>query len=403
MPEYLPDKYINPELLNDDAYQETEELLFDMTAEIESVYGQAYKELLKKAKKHLAWFIVADEAKRKLLDEKKLTEEEYKTWRRTQLMTGQHNYSMVQNMADAITASNSIAASIINGYLPEVYAINGNYITYKIEEHFGINTMFELVDEQTVERLIREKPDLLPKARVDIPKDLRWNKQKLNSAVLQGILQGETVDEIAERLAEVTDMNKNSALRNAATMTTSAQNGGRMDSYRRAQEIGVKGLKVRWLATLDGHTRYTHRQVDGDVVEVGKKFKNGLEYPGDPKGAPEEVYNCRCCTIAAFDDDAFDKDKDRNNRIYEKDSKVRNMSYDAWKQSKGGEPLFKSARNANRDLKMHEEYMELLGKKVPSRFKDFQELKYGYPDAWKATISAARKARNARRKKNAGV
>lgn len=400
MPEYLPDRYINPALLADDAYQETEELLYYMTAEIESVYGQAYTELLKKAQDHLKWFIAADEAKKKLLETDKISKEDYQSWKRNQLMTGKRNYALVNNMADALTNKNIIAASIINGYMPEVYAINGNYITYEIDKHFGINVMFELVDEQTVERLIREKPDLLPKAKVDIPKDLRWNKQHLNSAILQGILQGDSVEDIAKRLAAVTDMNKNAALRNAATMTTSAQNGGRMDSYKRAQDIGVKGLKVRWLATLDGHTRYSHRQVDGDVVEVGKKFKNGLKFPGDPEGAPAEVYNCRCCTIAAFDDSRFDKDKNRNNRIWEENSKVRNMTYDEWKNSKGGEPLFRSARNANRDLKMHEEYMELLGKKVPSRFKDFQELKYGNPEKWKETISAARKARNARRKKN---
>lgn len=399
MPEYLPERYMNPLLLADEGYQETEELLYFMEAEIESVYGQAYVELLEKARKHLEWFIKIDEIKRKLFDEGKLSKDEYQTWRRNQLMTGKHNYAMTQNMADVLTSKNLVAASIINGYLPEVYAINGDWITYEIESHFGINTMFELVDEQTVERLLREKPDLLPKARVNIPKDLQWNKEKLNAAIVQGILQGEGVDDIARRLAEVTDMNKNAAIRNAATMTTSAQNGGRMDAYKRAQDIGVTGLKHRWLATLDGHTRYSHRQVDGDVVEIGKKFKNGLLYPGDPAGRPEEVYNCRCTTIAAFDDSQFDKDKDRDQHIWEQDSKVRNMSYDEWKNAKGGEPLFKSARNVNRDMKMHEEYVSLLGKKVPSRFKDFQELKYGDPAAWKATISAARKARNARRKK----
>ena len=400
MPEYLPDRS-NPLLLSDEGYVETEELLYYMTAEIESVYGQAYLELLEQARKHLEWFIAADEAKRKLFDAGKLSKDDYQTWRRYQLLTGRHNHSMIQNMADVLTNKNVVAASVINGYLPEAYAINGNYITYEIEKNFGINTMFELIDEQTVERLLREKPDLLPQASVNIPKDLRWNKEKLNSAIVQGILQGDGVEKIAERLAEVSDMNKKAALRNAATMTTSAQNGGRLDGLKRAQDIGVTGLSKRWLATLDGHTRYSHRQLDGDVVPVDKKFKNGLLFPGDPQGKPEEVYNCRCCLIGAFDDDEFDKDKGRNNRIFEPDSAVRNMTYDQWKNSKGGEPLFKSARNANRDLKMHEEYVSLLGKKVPSRFKDFQELKYGNPQKWKETISAARKARNARRKKNA--
>ena len=400
MPDYLPERY-NPQMLTDEAYMETEEILSDMVAEIESVYGQAYNEMNEKALKFLQWFILIDAKRRKLVEDGTLDEEDYQNWRKTQLLTGQHNYAMLQNFADYLANINGIAASIINGYIPEVYAINGNYATYTIEHNFGINTMFELVDEQTVERLIRGNPDLLPKARVNIPVDQRWNKQNINSAILQGILQGETVDEIAARLAAVTDMNRTTALRNAATMTTSAQNGGRMDSYRRAQDMGID-LKVRWLATLDGHTRYTHRQCDGDVVEVGKKFKNGLRYPGDPDGRPEEIYNCRCCTIAAFEDSDFDKDKGRDQHIYEPNSKVRNLTYDQWKASKGGEPLFRSARNVNRDMKMHEEYCDLLGKKCPTRFKDFQEVKYGNPQAWKTMKSQARKARNERRRNGNG-
>lgn len=398
---YLPQRYSNQLILQDEGYQETERLLFEMSAEIESIYGQAYNELLEQAQKHLARFKTEDEKRRKMVADGKMSEEDYKIWRRNQLMTGRNNYAMVQTMADTLTNHNIVAASVINGYMPEVYAINGNYTTYKIENHFGINTMFTMYDEQTVERLIRDKPDLLPKAKVDIPKDQRWNKEKLNAAVIQSVLQGDGVEKLADRLAAVTDMNRSAALRNAATMTTSAQNGGRMAGYERAQRIGVKGLKHRWLATLDGHTRPTHRMVDGDVVEIGQKFSNGLEFPGDPHGEPAEVYNCRCTTIAAFDDSEFNKDENRNNRIFEEDSKVRNMSYDEWKQAKGDEPLFKSARNANRDLKMHEEYRDLLKNKVPSRFKDFQELKYGNKQAWKATVSAARKARNERRRNNA--
>ena len=45
MPVYLPDRY-NSRMLDDEGYIETEELLFDMTAEIESIYGLAYEEML---------------------------------------------------------------------------------------------------------------------------------------------------------------------------------------------------------------------------------------------------------------------------------------------------------------------------------------------------------------------
>ena len=389
---YLPDRYQNPALVTDEGYQETEEILFYMTAELESIYGVAYNELLAKAKAFLAWFVAVDTTRKNMVTDGLLTEEEYKTWRRTQLMTGRNSYAMVQTMADNLTAVNEIAASVLNGYMPEVYAVNGNWMEYVISKDIKVNVGFTLYDEQTIERLVREKPDLLPKATVNIPKDVRWNKEKLNSAITQGILQGETTDEIAERLAAVTDMNYNTAVRNAATMVTSAQNGGRMDAIHRAEDMGID-TKKKWIATLDGHTRPSHRKADGEIVATDAKFSNGLLYPGDPNGPPAEVYNCRC-VLAAKVEKQLDLLSDRDMRPL----KRWDMTYEQWKAAEGGEPIFHAARNVNRDYDMHEEYMMLLGKKVPSDFQEFQRLKYEKPDEWRQMVSAARKARNKRRK-----
>ena len=393
MPEYLPERYQQEP---DIGYDETEDILFEIRAEIESIYGQAYNEVYARALKFLAVFRAADELKKRQVEAGELDIEEYKRWRRTQMLTGRNAYAMADVLATDLDNVNLIAASVINGYMPEVYAVNTNWTEFTIEKALQVDTSFTLFDEATVERLVRDKPDLLPKAKIDIPKDKRWNKELVNSAVTQGILQGETIDEIAVRLAEVTDMNKNSAVRNAATMTTSAQNGGRMDTYKRAQDMGIS-VRKRWIATLDGHTRPTHRICDGEIRETGNPFSNGLEFPGDPNGKPSEVYNCRCRVVAVVDKQRTEL-SDRNT----KELKRWDMTYEQWKEAKGQskQPITRAARNVNRDLDMHEEYMSLLGKRVPSRFKDFQELKYKHPDQWKKMVSDARKARSKRRKKN---
>lgn len=385
---------IKHSLTNDEGYQETEELLFHLIAELESVYGQAHEEMLGKAKKFLAWFIAKDRQKYNSMKRGELSKEEYQRWRMTYMTLGRNNYEMLDVLSSDLSNVNIIAASMINGYLPEVYAVNTNWTEFTIEKDLKIKTSFSLFDETTVEKIIKEKPDLLPKAKIDIPLDKRWNKEKLNSAIVQGVLQGETIDEIAARLADVTDMNKNSSVRNAATMTTAAQNAGRVDTYKRAQDMGIT-VRQRWIATLDGHTRSSHRKCDGEIRKIGELFSNGLKYPGDPSGAPAEVYNCRCAISAVVDKQRFEL-SNRDVRELERWSD----SYDEWKKEKGQstKPMTRAARNVNRDMDMHEEYKSLLGKRVPTRFKDFQDLKYNHFDEWRSMVSAARKARNKKRR-----
>ena len=95
-------------------------------------------------------------------------------------------------------------------------------------------------------------------------------------------------------------MNRDSAIRAARTAVTGAQNAGRLESYRAAEEMGIK-LQKQWMATLDNRTRHDHAAADGQTVEEDKPFIVGgyeLMFPGDPKGPGHEIYNCRCTMIA---------------------------------------------------------------------------------------------------------
>lgn len=62
----------------------------------------------------------------------------------------------------------------------------------------------------------------------------------------------------------------------------------------------------------DDHVRESHQNVDGEVVEIGETFRNGLRYPGDPAGPPEETVQCRCvCLGVAEDVEQFAEETDR--------------------------------------------------------------------------------------------
>lgn len=340
--------------MEDIAHKDTDKLLNQLEKKLGQVYKEAYRSAKKRADDFMADYAELDEKKRKELVEleKKLssgslTDEEYQKlkkeykakvtdyprWRRTQMLAGKRYEDMAETLANDVTNTNQIAAEIINERLPDVYAINGNYAAYQVENVSRINTGFTLYDREAIEYIIAENPDLLPmRAVVNIPKDLRWNKQKIASAIAQGILVGEDIYKIADRLASVTDMNYVSAIRNARTMVTSAENGARINEYKRAEKTGIK-MQNQWIATLDGRTRHSHRQLDGEKVKVGKKFSNGCCFPGDPQGKPSEIYNCRCSLVVAFEG-IDDSDAERN-------SKLGAMTYDEWKQSK---PKYKKQR-----------------------------------------------------------
>lgn len=285
--------------ISDEGRAEADKILKRTEREIHSVYRTAYSEIQAKADEYLKEFIREDSRLREQVKNGTLSPEDYRQWRYSHMLTGRRWFEMADTLASDMVNSNLIAESIINRHLPEVYAVGYNYGMYTIEKQSLFETSFTLYDRHTVERLIRENPDLIPRAKINIPKDLRWNKNRINSAVTQGILQGESIPDISKRLAEVADMNEISAVRNARTMVTSAENGGHYDSAKYHESIGVK-IKLEWTTCEDSKVRKSHIAMSGEQIDTGGTFSNGLRYPGDPNGDPSEVYNCRCRALEIF-------------------------------------------------------------------------------------------------------
>ena len=193
----------------------------------------------------------------------------------------------------------------INDTTPGIYSLNRNFAAYDIEQKCGRDIGFDLLDEQTVRRLIEEQPDLMPyyspiRAR-QRGFDLAFGKRQITKQLTTGILMGESIPKLADRLqTNIPTMMRNSAIRAARTAVTGAQNAGRIESYIEAEEMGIK-LQKCWLATLDDRTRHSHAAIDGEAVGTKEYFSNGCMYPGDPQGEPSEVYNCRCTMITEIE------------------------------------------------------------------------------------------------------
>ena len=279
----------------DNAHRLTDEKLEEMEKRLSAIYSRAEKEIQKTADEYFSKFSKQDEAKRKLLEQGKITEEEYTKWRKGKVMYGKRFAEMKEQCAKQLLNVNKTAIAYINSELPEVYALNYNALESAVDGVGGYS--FTLVDADTVRNLAVTDTSLLPCKKIDPKKDIPWNMKKINAETLQGILQGESMDKIAKRLRNVQEMNRTQAIRSARTIVTGAENKGRQDSYARAEADGII-LQKEWISTNDGRTRHSHAVLDGAIVDQDKKFDNGLMYPGDPSGRPEEVYNCRCTLVA---------------------------------------------------------------------------------------------------------
>lgn len=290
----------------DPAHEATENIIKIIEKRINQEYKKAVKEVKVKLDDYLRRFETKDKAWQEWVDDVKDTAEyrkrlaEYKQWRAAQIAVGKRWEEMRQTLAEDYHHTNEMARSIAQGYMPEVYALNHNYGTYTVETGSGKDTSYTLYDRQTVERLMRDNPQILPDPGKKVSKrianglDVRWNRQQIQSVMMQSILQGESIPKIATRLSnEVGEKNRKAAIRNARTMATGAQNAGRVDSYKRAEAMGIK-MQQQWLATHDMRTRHSHRLVDYEIQPVGEMFSNGCRYPGDPEAPGREKYNCRC-------------------------------------------------------------------------------------------------------------
>lgn len=333
----------------DTAHDWTDDQIDDLTKKLKGVYYRAAHEMREKLDDHLATYGEQNASWQRMLASGEANQSEYEAWLEQMTMDRQFMEGLTSSLANDATNANEKALGMVNDRIPRVYAENANYGAYQVERGLGWDThSFDLYDESTVrrlmaatenDRLIHEvipvgpaRPDLQSlRVDLDTAKDVRWNRQKFTSAITQSILQGESVPNAAKRLMGVLNMDMAMATRAARTAMTSAENAGRIDSYKRAKRIGID-LEQEWMATLDERTRYSHRELDGQHVPVGGKFiakstGHELEFPGDPKAHPSETYNCRCTLVAWFPD-IEKEDPERWSRL------PKGMTYDDWKDAK---------------------------------------------------------------------
>lgn len=284
-------------MAKDPARKWTDKELKEMEQHIGNIYDQALTEITEKWDAYMAKSAkrldkLHEAYEKAPADKKEDALKAYQDALRNVTFKDKYYHDMVKETATRLCYTNKVATAYMNEQIPQVYKVNYDQID---PDAVIPGIKYTMVSEETIANLIKD--GTIPQRDLDERKDKTWNTKQIGSTVLQGILQGESIKDMSKRLLPIVNKNEASAVRNARTMTTCAENRGRLDRYADYESKGLIMKKV-WIATGDSRTRDWHLSLGGQEVDKDEPFVDGngneLMYPGDPDAAPETVWNCRC-------------------------------------------------------------------------------------------------------------
>lgn len=264
------------------------------------------------------------------------TEASFKQWYATQVSRGERYEKMADDIAKRMTKANEVAVAYINDETPSIYSLNRNYTAYQISGMVP-GASFEIYNEQAVKNLIMDNRNVTEfrTLRVNPVRDYEWNSRQIKNVLASGIIRGLSIDNLADEFLTVMQRNRAAAIRNARTAVTGAQNAGRLDTMNAAENMGIE-VKKQWHSMEDARVRHTHAMLNGQIRDKNKPFGNGLMYPGDSKGAPAEVYNCRCrmeYILPKYMDSKSTDTYDKWDKLSPEQKKAEEAKYNAWVKS----------------------------------------------------------------------
>lgn len=203
------------------------------------------------------------------------------------------------------TVSDYLKGCYDTGYIGAMYDIAGQ----------GIPLIMP-IDQKKVTKAMVHDTKLSKKLYTKLGEDVNLLKKRVANNISRGIATADSYANIARNIANGTMVGINKTMRIARTEGHRIQCTAAFDAQYAAKDAGADIVK-QWDATLDGRTRDTHRQLDGQIRELDEPFEvYGMEamFPSD-FGDPAEDINCRCALLQrarwALDEDELQTLKDR--------------------------------------------------------------------------------------------
>ena len=131
----------------------------------------------------------------------------------------------------------------------------------------------------------------------------RTRSNGITGIVEQGLIDGLSVEDIAENVATSSDFSIGAARRIAQTESTRTTNLGANQAYNDAASMGIQ-VRKQWLTARDSKVRDTHAYLDGQTVGTAENFTLPTGEAGISPGSFDDAvenYNCRCTMIPIVD------------------------------------------------------------------------------------------------------
>lgn len=218
----------------------------------------------------------------------------------------QYQETLKQQVEAALEKLHSDEYTTINQYLHDTYT--DAFVGTMYDLHGQGVPVIAPIDQKAVIRAVLTDSKLKKKLYDSLGVDVNKLKTAVSQEISRGLASGLLYDEIARNIQFKTNAPLNRAKTIVRTEAHRIQQASAEDARQTAKAKGANVVK-QWDATLDGKTRPTHRQLDGQIREVDEPFELGTKkamYPGE-FGLPEEDCNCRCVALtrsrSALDED----------------------------------------------------------------------------------------------------
>lgn len=208
----------------------------------------------------------------------------------------QYQQALQKQIGDILDRLHSREYNTIQEYLNDCYYSGYIGTMYSVARQ-GIPMLLP-IDQNAMIRAVLMDSKLSAPLYDALGVDINSLKSVIRSEVSRGISANLPMDEIARNIKQRTGTPLSHAKTIVRTESHRIQQASTEDARQAVKSRGCNVVKM-WDSTLDGRTRDTHQQLDGQSRETDEPFEIGgmtARFPGD-FGDPGEDCNCRCVAL----------------------------------------------------------------------------------------------------------